>query len=137
MSRAAELGPLDAQIPDPRNPDDQISALEEFQAVDYLRTTAFETLDQSMRQLMRRTDMRVRDVLAEASKFATELVRPLYSQVDPLSFGEAHRSLQNSIEYGQRVMRRYSYSNWSDKQTSQCLEKLTWNYPSHGFVIDL
>ena len=137
MSRVAELGPLDAQISDPRNPDDTMSALEEFQALDYLRTTAFETLDQSMRQLLNRTDMRVRDVLAEASKFATALVEPLYSQVDPLSFGEAHRALQNSIEYGKRVMGRYAYREWPEKRTSDCLEMLTWNYPSHGFVIDI
>ena len=137
MSRAAELGPLDAQISDPRNPDGTISALEEFQAVDYLRTTAFETLDQTMRQLLRRTDMRVRDVLAEASKFATALVGPLYSQVDPLFFGEAHRALQISIEYGKRVMSRYAYSAWSESQIGDCLEKLTWSYPSHGFVIDI
>ncbi len=137
MSRAAELGPLDAQIPDPRDPDDTISALEEFQAVDYLRTTAFEILDQSMRQLIRGTDMRVRDILAEASKFAAALVEPLYAQVDPLHFGAAHRSLQNSIEYGKRVMSRYAYREWSEAQISDCLEKLTWNYPSHGFVIDI
>ena len=136
MSRAAELGPLDAQIPDPRNPDDTISALEEFQAVDYLRTTAFETLDQSMQQLLRRTDMRVRDVLTEATKFATALVEPLYSQVHPLSFGEAHRALQNSVEYGKRVMSRYAYRDWPEQQINACLEELTWNYPSHGFVID-
>ena len=137
MSRSAELGPLDAQISDPRNPDATMSALEEFQALDYLRTTAFETLDQSMRQLLSRTDMRVRDVLAEASKFATALVGPLYSQVDPLSFGEAHRALQNSIEYGKRVMGRYAYREWPEKRASACLERLTWNYPSHGFVIDI
>ena len=137
MSRAAELGPLDAQISDPRNPDSRISALEEFQAVDYLRTTAFETLDQSMRQLLRYTNMRLRDVLAEASQFATALVEPLYSQVDPLFFGEAHRALQNSIEYGKRVMSRYAYSEWSETRISECLEALTWNYPSHGFVIDI
>ena len=136
LSRTAELGPLDAQIPDPRNPDAPISALEQFQAVEYLRTSAFETLDLAVRMLITRTDMRVRHVLVEARKFAADLVAPLYGQIDPLHFGSAHRALRVSMEYGQRLMSRYAYADWSEKRINTLLEKLTWKYPAHDFVID-
>lgn len=136
MSQMAELGPLDAQISDPRDPDTTISALEEFRAIDYLRTAAFETMDQLVTMLITRTRMRVRDLLSEARQFATELTRPLYAQVDPLLFGAAHRALEMSMEYGQRVMKRYAYKDWKENKIDEIVERLTWTYPSHSFVID-
>jgi hypothetical protein len=136
MSQTAELGPLDAQLEDPRDPDRYISALEEFQSIDYLRTAAFEALDELVVLVRRRTRMRLRDVLAEASQFATQLMEPLYSQVDPFTFGTAHRALQMSMEYGRRLMPLYAYGEWSKNQIEDFLTKLTWDYPSHSFVID-
>ncbi len=136
MGRTAELGPLDAQIPDPRHPDEYISALEEFKAMDYLRQYAFEMLDAFVILLTRRTRMRVRDLLQEARPFVTDLMAPLYGQVDPLYFGSAHRALDMAVEYGSRLMRRYAYSDWTDESIQRLLDALTWTYPSHSFVID-
>jgi hypothetical protein len=136
MSPTAELGPIDAQIADPRDPDRYLSALNEFKAAEYLRTMAFETMDLMMRILVRRTRMRLRDVLSEAREFSSQLLQPLYSQIDPHYFGEAHRALEMSMEYGQRVMSRYVYKDWSKEDIKSLLSRLTWDYPSHSFVID-
>lgn len=136
MGESAELGPLDSQIPDPRNPSASISALEQFQAIDYIRTIAFRTLDEFRRLMVSETRMRLPDVLSEAWKFGAELVKPLYMQVDPLLLGSAYRALSISVQYGKRLMSRYAYSTWSEKEISELLEKLTWQYPSHSFVID-
>lgn len=136
MSETAELGPLDAQIPDPRDPDNLISALDEFRAIDYLRIHAFETLDEFVKLLIRRTRMGVKNILAEARQYVTQLMAPMYSQVDPLYFGASHRALETAIEYGRRVMARYAYKDWPSDKINTLLDELAWQYPSHSFVID-
>lgn len=136
MTPASELGPLDAQIPDPRDPDNFISALDEFQAVDYLRTIAFESMDQVVQLLLRRTSMTLRNIIPEARHFATAMIEPLYRQVDPIVIGTAHRALDMSIEYGRRVMSRHGYASWTQTDIDTTLTRLTWKYPSHLFVID-
>jgi hypothetical protein len=136
MGHSAELGPLDTQLPDPRNPNEFISALEHFQAIDYIRTIAFLTLDEFRKLMVAQTRMLLADVISEAWQFSAELVAPLYSQVDPLLLGAAYRALAISIQYGRRLMSRYAYKDWSEKQITDLLEKLTWQYPSHQFVID-
>lgn len=136
MSNTSELGPLDAQIPDPRSGDETISALEEFKAIEYLKDHAFKILDLYVRLLIRSTSMRLHEIIKEATAFVTQLVKPLYSQVDPLYFGASHRALDVAVEYGKRVMPQYAYKNWSKNRIDDLLEKLTWSYPSHSFVID-
>lgn len=136
MSDTAEIGPLDAQIPDPRDPDRYISALDEFRAVDYLQTHSFEILNEFSKMLSRTTSLSTKDRLHLASQYTTQLMAPLYSNVDPIHFGASHRSVDMSIEYGKRVMSRYAYRNWSQKRITDVLRKLAWDYPSHSFVID-
>src|SRR3984885_6088246 len=51
MSPFGELGPLDTQIRDPRNPTDYISALDCYQSVDYVRDFGFSTLSEVLKNL--------------------------------------------------------------------------------------
>lgn len=136
MSETAELGPLDVQITDPRDPHSTISALDEFRAIDHLRNHAYEIFDQMARMIIRRTRLKMRDVVELAIEFGTRIMEPLYAQIDPLYFGEAHRSLEISTAYGTRIMSRYAYKGWSAEKVQKVLRKLTWEYPSHPFVID-
>jgi len=137
MSDYAEIGPLDAQIPDPHDPDKYISALDEFRSVDYLRTHSFEILNEVDKTLKRTTSLATKDRLRFSIEFTTQLMAPMYSSVDPLHFGGSHRSVELGKEYGRRVMERYAYRNWSAKDIDTFLRTLTWDYPSHGFVIDI
>ena len=138
MSATAELGPLDAQIQDPRNPQEMlVSALEQFRAMDYLKQYSFEMLDTYVGVLLRRAPaMRLRDVIKEATPFVTQLLASLYGQVDPLHFGGSYRSLQVAVEYGQRLMARYAYRDWDGGRIEQLVNALTWAYPGHSFVLD-
>ena len=136
MSNTAEIGPLDAQIRDPHDPDQWISALDEFRSVDYLRTHSFEVLNEFAKMLKRTTSLPTRERLDLSINYTTKLMAPLYSHVDPLHFGGSHRSAEMGIEYGRRVMKRYAYKDWSDSEVNQVLRALTWDYPSHSFVID-
>jgi len=137
MSDSAEIGPLDAQIRDPHDPDEFISALDEFRSVDYLRTHSFEVLNEFARMLERTTRMSTKDRLKLGIEYTTQLMAPLYSNVDPLHFGGSHRSAAMGLEYGRRVMSRYAYRDWAVAEINELLRKLTWDYPSHSFVIDI
>ncbi|MBW8010963.1 MAG: hypothetical protein FVQ83_06940 [Chloroflexi bacterium] len=139
MSNVAELGPLDAQILDPRNPQEMpVSALEQFGAMDYLKTYSFEMLDTFIVLLIENLpSMRIKNMIPEATDFVTKQMSALYGQVDPFHFGGSYRSLAVAVEYGKRLMGRYGYSDWKLDQINAVINKLTWEYPSHSFVIDM
>lgn len=132
----AELGPLDAQIADPRHPDRSISALEQFRALDYLSQHGYEILDQFVASVVKRTNMNIEDILSHAVDYTTNMMQGLYSNLDPIDFGTAHRALSISEEYGRRVMRRYGYKNLTTEKINDIVQALTWDYPTHSFVID-
>lgn len=136
MNDSAEIGPLDAQIPDPHDPDHYISALDEFRSVDYLRTHSFEMINEFAKMLKRTTSLPTKDRLRLGIEYTTQLMTPLYGNVDPLHFGGAHRSVEMGMEYGRRVMERYAYRDWSPREINELVRSLTWDYPSHSFVID-
>lgn len=136
MSRRAELGPLDAQIPDPRNPKDLMSALDAFKSLDYLRQYALDTLDLSVRTIMTKGDLELKEALREAREIVAGLIAPLYSKVDPLNLGEYSRILAIGREYGIRAMKRIPYFSNAQEKIEEILEKLIFGYPSHGFFID-
>jgi len=136
MTDTAELGPLDTQIQDPKNPQERlVSSLEQFRAMDYLKRYSFEMLDTYVNLLIQRAPtMRLKDMIGEATPFVTQLMAPLYGQVDPMHFGGSFRALDLAIEYGKRLLSRYV--NIDATRINQIVDKLTWQYPSHGFVID-
>ena len=136
MSDSAEIGPLDAQIQDPHDPDRYISALDEFRSVDYLRTHSFEMINEFAKMLKRTTSLATKDRLRLGIEYTTQLMAPLYQNVDPLHFGGSHRSVEMGMEYGRRVMSRYAYRDWPAAEINELLRSLTWDYPSHSFVID-
>lgn len=136
MSNTAEMGPLDAQILDPRDPQEgSVSALEQFRAMDYLKRYSFEMLDTYVSLLVDRTpSMRLKEMITEATPFVTQLMASLYGQIDPMHFGSSYRALDVTVEYGKRLMSRYL--NLKDEDINKAINKLTWEYPSHSFVID-
>lgn len=136
MGKMAELGPLDAQIPDPRKSGEFMSALDAFKALEYLRQYAMETLDLTVKMVLARSTMNVNEALSEARQFVSIIMSPLYQQVRPLDLGEYSRILAVGQEYGRRVMSRYSYRNKTEDEVNNILQRIIWAYPSHGFVID-
>ncbi len=137
MSDKAELGPLDAQIPNPRDPSGGlVSALEQFRAMDYLKKYSFEMLDTYVNLLLDRIpNMKLKTMLDEATPFVTQLMAPLFGQVDPIDFGASYRALDIAMEYGHRIIKRYN-KTISSENIRDLLDSLTWRYPSHSFVID-
>lgn len=136
LTKTAELGPLDAQIPDPRKSGGFMSALDAFKALEYLRQYAMETLDLTVKMILERSPLSVKEALEEARQFVSIVITPLYQQVRPLDLGEHKRILAIGEEYSRRVMKRYSYKDKDSENIGSIINKIIWSYPSHGFVID-
>lgn len=73
LSPFGELGPLDTQIRDPRNPASKVSALDCYQSVDYVRTFGLNTLSQAFKALA--TETRVLIPLRAADKVVSAVHR--------------------------------------------------------------
>ena len=65
------------------------------------------------------------------------VVSPLYRQVDPYELGKFGRFQAVSIEYATRLMGRWGYADCEPEVIDEIAHNLAWNYPEHGFVIDL
>lgn len=132
MGEMAELGPIDVQIQKPVEKGSKpISPLDEFKSVEFLRDYAVEILDVFTLLILRRSGMSVKEALHEALHFTSEIMRPLYEQIDPLEIGEYKRSLAIGGEYADRLLAMTKNSN-----RKATVETLLTKYPSHGFVID-
>ena len=132
MGELAELGPIDVQISDPiEKGSKSISPLDEFKSAEFLRDYAVEILDIFTLLIVRRSGMSLKEALHESLHFTTEMMRPLYEQLDPLEIGEYKRALAIGEEYGDRLLAMTK--NPHRKAISQALLS---KYSSHGFVID-
>jgi Serine dehydrogenase proteinase len=137
MSPFGELGPLDTQIRDPRNPMDYISALDCYQSVDYVREFGFSTLAQALKQLAAVTQgkLLLTDSLDAAAKFAIGSITPMLSQTRSLDFGAWGRSLKMGERYAQILISRASEMDQGRAQ--KIASRLVYGYTHHFFPIDI
>ena len=137
IGQYGELGPLDPQRLNLQGSLKPVSALESFKALDQLLKYSMDSLDGIVQNLLMNAPMDVPYAIEHAQPLFAAIVSPLYSQVDPHELGESGRSLAISEEYAMRVMRRWGYTEIEDNDRWQIARRLTWDYPTHGFVIDL
>lgn len=154
LSPFGELGPLDAQIPDPRNPTRFVSALDCYQSVDYVRKFGVETMSQALTRLGddARSQIAFVDLLDAASTFGIGAIQPMLKGVRALDFGAWGRSLQIGEKYAQQVL---SYNDGIlQNKGSQDLEvrsprggkepdhatgissRLVYDFPHHKYFMD-
>jgi len=137
MSIGSELGPLDAQLRDPSGFSEPKSAINSFKSLEYLRQYTLETLNQIVLLLINKARMDVPYALKNARHFVRDIVNPLYNQIDPMELGDSRRKLAIAERYSKIIMRRYGYSDYSERKINDIVKELVWGYPSHGFVIDI
>jgi Serine dehydrogenase proteinase len=137
MSPFGELGPLDTQIRDPRNPTDYISALDCYQSVDYVREFGFSTLSQALKQLAAVTQgkLLLTDSLDAAAKFAIGSITPMLSQTRSLDFGAWGRSLKMGERYAQILIARGGQVEQG--RSERIASRLVYGYTHHLFPIDI
>ena len=137
MSPFGELGPLDTQIRDPRNPTDYISALDCYQSVDYVREFGFSTLSQALKQLAAVTQgkLLLTDSLNAAAQFAIGSITPMLSQTRSLDFGAWGRSLKMGERYAHILISRSSQADQG--KAERIASRLVYGYTHHLFPIDI
>jgi Serine dehydrogenase proteinase len=137
MSPFGELGPLDTQIRDPRNPTDYISALDCYQSVDYVREFGFSTLSQALKQLAAVTQgkLLLSDSLNASAQFAIGSITPMLSQTRSLDFGAWGRSLKMGERYAQILIARSGQMERG--RAEKIASRLVYGYTHHLFPIDI
>lgn len=134
MADDGQLGPLDVQLPDPRG-GKSVSALNAFKSLEFLREHVLQALELVVRYYVETYEMDLPHAIENAQPLVSDMVRPLFDQVDPLELGEARRHLAVGEEYSKRIMERYSYRDYTEDQIAETVRTLVWGYPSHGFFI--
>lgn len=138
LSAFGELGPLDTQIPDPRNPANTMSALDCYQSVDYVRDFGFNTITSLLPELVDATERRipVADLLAAASTFAIGAIQPVLSTITALDFGGWGRSLRIGEKYASKLLRAKT-KDGDYARADRIAYQLVYGYTHHPFPIDL
>ena len=136
MSEFAELGPLDAQLPEKQEGESQTykSALDGFKALEEVRRHALETLDLGAKLLAERSGLKMSEVVSHAIDFAAGVAKPLYTQLNPTSIGQSSRALQVGERYGVQVLIRCL--GWDEPKAERAVRTLVYDYPAHDFILD-
>jgi hypothetical protein len=136
MSPFAELGPLDTQIRDPRNPTDRVSALDCYQSVDYVRTFGLNTLSRTFRSLAGETRALIplSQLVNTSADFSIGSISPILTQVNALDFGGWGRTLKIGEMYAQVLLSRAEYD---DTESKEVAHQLVYGYTHHPFPIDV
>lgn len=132
----SELGPLDTQIPDPRNPTEKVSALDCFQSVDYVRGFGIDTLKRVLIALGKemRTGIPLSELKQTATEFANSCTSTMLAHISPLDFGGWGRTLQIGERYAKSLLTRVGYDEAQVKSISY---RLVYEYTHHPFPIDI
>jgi ClpP class serine protease len=135
----AQLGPLDAQVTDPRNPATTMSALDGYQSIEYLRDYALQTQNLSIGQMLEGSRSRIPlgEVIERAESFTTSVISPIMAHVKPLDFGGWGRTLDIGKIYAERLLASYGMADKGARAARKVANELVYGYPHHGFVIDL
>jgi Serine dehydrogenase proteinase len=133
LSRFAELGPLDTQIFDPRNPVAYVSALDCYQSVDHVRQFGITTMSEALKQLSADAGVQVplADLLGTASAFAIGAIDPMLRGIRALDFGAWGRSLKIGEKYAHMLLRDHH-----PKEAEKIAARLVYDYTHHLFPID-
>lgn len=130
MGDHAEFGPLDTQVRVKDEFGELQSSLIDTDALRILQEEVFTNFSGQFSNLLSLGGgtLTTQTALRVASELTLGLFSGIYSQINPIRFGERGRAIQVALEYGQRVGR--------ENLKRGALEKLITGYPSHGFVID-
>lgn len=135
MSPFSELGPLDTQILDPRNPTKSMSALDCYLSVDYVRQFGYQILHGALQQLVLETSGQVPlvDLINTASQFTLGAVGPMLQSIKTLDFGAWGRSLKIGERYAAILLKA---KNSEDGRANEIARRLVYQYTHHPYPID-
>ena len=132
MTDLGVLGPLDIQIQKSDELFGTISGLTVTEAMDTVRSEAWEMLESTLFKLQIHSHGRItlKTALDAATALTVGALQPVFAQIDPMRLGEDSRSTRIIEEYGNRLDRT------GENLKPDALQKLVSAYPSHQFQID-
>lgn len=137
MSDVSELGPLDPQMPESQEGDTYThkSALNGFKALDQLLRQSLVHLKVSVSFFRQDVGLKMSDAIRHAIEFIGVSCGQLYSKMNPKEIGEYARELEVGERYGNCIL--VDYMKWEEQKAKRTINALVYDYPSHGYVIDL
>ncbi len=131
MAPAAELGPLDAQMPEEGSLSGAISALNIARAADAVASDAVALAGTGGAQLLQRTGLSRAETLNAMLRFSAQFSEPLVRQLDPKLVHHAKELLRVTARYAQRLLEKSMDRNRAELTAKRLVE----NFPTHGCVI--
>ena len=135
MGPAAELGPLDVQLDYEKNPGMRVSALDRIGNLNQITEAAREIVLGLGGEVRYKTRLGRAETVSVMADLASSLLKPLVSQVDPTILQQANRMLKEAAGYGKRLM--LTREDCSRELAMSLPERLTKDYPTHGYAISL
>lgn len=139
MSDFSHLGPLDPQVMSKRPTKfflaERQSPLEAFQAVNYLRQVALETLEITMGYLLSEQGVAPQTAVDTANKLAVELTKPILDKIEPYDLGAFAQDNVLAQAYGKRIATPADQDLCTQRNAH--IKGLVEHYAAHEFVIDI
>ena len=139
LSAFGELGPLDTQVRDLRNPVKKVSALDCYQSVDYVRDFGIRTTKEALDALIEypRCQLAADEVLDTSIELALGMVTPILQSVTTLDFGGWGRSLRIGERYAINLLEKGIPPQKLDRERIRRIaNQLVFGYTHHLFPID-
>jgi len=132
MDVFSELGPLDVQLLARDEIGDRKSGLLSRSSFEALAQESFELFSHHMLNIKLASGGLVSFKFAAeiASRMSSELMAPIFGQLNPHVIGSDYRDLQVAANYGERL------AAVSGNPKPHAVAHLVSNYPSHDFIID-
>ena len=135
MGPAAELGPLDAQVPHEQE-GINISALDVARSLEDLATTAMGMALTGGGSILQMTRLSRSESISAMLDFAAKFMQPLVSKLDPKMIHWAGSLLDVSVKYGEQLLAmRHQDTSPPAAEVAGLPRRLVEGYPTHGFVI--
>lgn len=130
VADCGELGPLDIQVQKPDEMMQLASGLDIIRGLTYLRDESLTTFREYLIDINDGSGLSTTIASDMASKLTIGMFTPIVAQIDPMRLGEMQAALTVAVEYGARLNER------TQNLKPNALQRLSMQYPSHGFVID-
>jgi Serine dehydrogenase proteinase len=130
LAPGAELGPLDAQMPEEGSLSGAISALNIAHAADAVAEDAVALAGTGGAQLLRRTGLSRAETLSAMLDFSAKFCEPLVRQLNPTLVHQAKELLRVTARYAERLLEKTVQG-----KAAHIAKQLVENFPTHGFVI--
>jgi hypothetical protein len=132
MGEMADLGPIDIQIDDTyEHGSKSFSPLDEFKSMEYLREMSIEGMDYYASLMNSQYGVSIKQGLEASVPLISELMRPIFGQIDPIKMGGYRRAIAIGEEYAKRML-----ALTGNPKAMQIVQTMVWEYPSHDFAIE-